>query len=95
MNYGQKRGAMSKDIIIIARHGKPALSRKVKLNWREYREWWKDYIEAALLPTHLASLKYVLKAGEPGRGLRGILVGRMVWKRIKRRASAQIICVMC
>jgi len=25
------------------RHGKPALSRKVRLNWREYREWWKRY----------------------------------------------------
>jgi len=34
---------MSIDTIIIARHGKPALSRKVKLNWLEYREWWKDY----------------------------------------------------
>ena len=34
---------MSIDIIIIARHGKPALSRKIKLNWREYRDWWKKY----------------------------------------------------
>ncbi len=34
---------MSKDIIIIARHGKPALSRKVRLTWREYRAWWKQY----------------------------------------------------
>jgi len=41
---------MSMDIIIIARHGKPALSRKVKLSWREYREWWKDYDAGGLLP---------------------------------------------
>ncbi len=34
---------MSHDIIIIARHGKPALSRKVRLTWREYREWWAKY----------------------------------------------------
>ena len=34
---------MSHDTIIIARHGKPALSRKVRLTWREYREWWKQY----------------------------------------------------
>ncbi len=32
-----------KDVIIIVRHGKPALSRKRQLTWREYREWWKDY----------------------------------------------------
>jgi broad specificity phosphatase PhoE len=34
---------MSHDIIIIARHGKPALSRKVQLTWREYRKWWTQY----------------------------------------------------
>jgi broad specificity phosphatase PhoE len=34
---------MSHDIIIIARHGKPALSRKVQLTWREYRKWWAKY----------------------------------------------------
>jgi len=39
---------MSHDIIIIARHGKPALSRKVKLTWREYRAWWKKYDEGGL-----------------------------------------------
>ena len=41
---------MSTDIIIIARHGKPALSRKVKLTWREYRLWWKDYDAGGILP---------------------------------------------
>ena len=39
---------MSKDTIIIARHGKPALSRKVQLTWREYRDWWKLYDEGGL-----------------------------------------------
>ena len=39
---------MSIDTIIIARHGKPALSRKVKLNWREYRMWWKEYDKGGL-----------------------------------------------
>ena len=34
---------MTNDIIIIARHGNPELSRKVRLNWREYREWWSKY----------------------------------------------------
>lgn len=34
---------MSEDTIILVRHGKPALSRKVKLTAREYREWWGQY----------------------------------------------------
>lgn len=51
---------MSQDIIIIARHGKPALSRKVKLTWREYRDWWKQYdlgglAEGQKVPKRLAA----------------------------------------
>lgn len=34
---------MQKDRIILVRHGKPALSRKVRLTWRGYREWWQKY----------------------------------------------------
>lgn len=33
----------TKDIIIIVRHGKPALSRKVWQDWREFRLWWQAY----------------------------------------------------
>lgn len=33
----------SKDVIVIVRHGKPALSRKVRLTWLEYRQWWTQY----------------------------------------------------
>ena len=52
---------MSHDTIIIARHGKPALSRKVQLTWREYREWWGQYdlgglAEKQKLPKKLKSL---------------------------------------
>jgi len=52
---------MSKDVIIIARHGKPALSRKVRLTWREYREWWGRYDQGGLaenqkIPKKLKSL---------------------------------------
>src|SRR5947199_5912185 len=44
--------------IILARHGEPALSRKVKLTAREYREWWALYEAGGLLagqspPEHL------------------------------------------
>lgn len=31
------------DTIILVRHGKPALSRKQALDWRGYREWWRQY----------------------------------------------------
>ncbi|HZZ87629.1 MAG TPA: histidine phosphatase family protein [Caulobacteraceae bacterium] len=29
--------------VILARHGKPALSRRCRLSASEYREWWADY----------------------------------------------------
>ncbi len=29
--------------VILARHGQPALSRRVRLSADEYREWWADY----------------------------------------------------
>ncbi|WP_236621585.1 phosphoglycerate mutase family protein [Asticcacaulis benevestitus] len=35
--------------ITLVRHGEPALSRRVKLDWRGYIEWWKKYDEAGLL----------------------------------------------
>lgn len=31
------------DTIVLARHGKPALSRNVYLNWREFKVWWQRY----------------------------------------------------
>jgi broad specificity phosphatase PhoE len=34
---------MERDVIVIVRHGKPALSRKVQLTWRGYRHWWEQY----------------------------------------------------
>jgi broad specificity phosphatase PhoE len=36
--------------IILARHGEPALSRKVKLNAQQYREFWATYEVLGLLP---------------------------------------------
>ena len=37
-DLGDRPGA-----IILARHGEPALSRKVRLNAEGYREWWATY----------------------------------------------------
>jgi broad specificity phosphatase PhoE len=36
--------------ITLARHGEPALSRKVRLSSREYREFWARYEVGGLLP---------------------------------------------
>lgn len=41
------------DTIILVRHGKPALSRKVRLTWQEYRDWWVRYDEGGLKPDQL------------------------------------------
>ncbi len=38
------------DVIILARHGEPDLSRQVRLNWRGYKYWWRLYDEAGLKP---------------------------------------------
>lgn len=37
-------------VITLARHGEPALSRKIRLNGAEYREWWGRYELGGLLP---------------------------------------------
>lgn len=36
--------------IVLARHGEPALSRKVRLNARQYRDFWDTYEITGLLP---------------------------------------------
>jgi len=36
-------------VIVLARHGEPALSRKVLLTSRGYRDWWARYEEGGLL----------------------------------------------
>jgi broad specificity phosphatase PhoE len=45
--------------ITLARHGEPALSRKIRFNAPAYGEWWARYEEGGLLPgqTPPASLK--------------------------------------
>ncbi len=52
--------------IVLARHGEPALSRKVRLSSREYKEWWALYEAGGILagqspPEHL--VKAAAKAG--------------------------------
>ncbi len=40
----------SRGTIFLVRHGEPALSRRVKLSAREYREWWDRYEVGGLKP---------------------------------------------
>jgi broad specificity phosphatase PhoE len=52
--------------IVLARHGEPALSRKVRLSAQQYREFWAKYEILGILPgqtppAHLAA--FVEKAG--------------------------------
>ncbi len=37
-------------VIVLARHGEPALSRKVKLTSRQYADWWALYEVGGILP---------------------------------------------
>lgn len=37
------------DVIVLARHGEPDLSKQVRLNWRGYKYWWRLYDEAGLV----------------------------------------------
>ena len=37
-------------MIVLARHGEPALSRKVRLTAREYRDWWALYEAGGIVP---------------------------------------------
>ncbi len=38
-------------MIVLARHGRPALSREVTLSAKEYRHWWALYEEGGIVPT--------------------------------------------
>ncbi len=55
---------MSTDQIVIIRHGKPALSRRVRLDWRGYREWWKQYDAGGLAPDQKIPAKVKKDAAE-------------------------------
>lgn len=40
--------------IVIARHGEPALSRRIKLSASGYRRWWAAYEEGGIVDPHKA-----------------------------------------
>ncbi|WP_395670980.1 histidine phosphatase family protein [Phenylobacterium sp.] len=52
--------------IILARHGEPALSRKVRLNADEYREFWASYEVLGLKPGQTPPQSLLRLVGECG-----------------------------
>lgn len=52
------------DTIILVRHGKPALSRKVRLTWKEFRDWWILYDEGGIKPGQKPPKKVIQFARE-------------------------------
>ncbi len=70
--------------VILARHGEPALSRRVLLTWEGYRDWWSRYEAGGL------------KAGQtPPPGLVAMAVeADAVYSSTRERArqSAEAIC---
>lgn len=52
------------DTIILVRHGKPALSRKVRLTWQEFRDWWIRYDEGGIKAGQLPPKRVIKWAKE-------------------------------
>jgi broad specificity phosphatase PhoE len=69
--------------IVLARHGEPALSRKVKLSADEYREFWARYEIGGLLPGQIPP---AMLAGFVDRC--GVLVAST---RLRAIESAQVL----
>jgi broad specificity phosphatase PhoE len=46
---GSSQQRLATGIIVLARHGEPALSRKVHLNAAGYRRWWDVYEDGGIL----------------------------------------------
>lgn len=75
---------MATGAIILARHGRPALSRKVMLSARDYRRWWGDYEVLGLRPDQVApdGLKAL------ARGARAVVAST----RKRSIETAEIVC---
>jgi hypothetical protein len=52
--------------ITLARHGEPDLSRKVRLNAREYRKWWATYEGVGIVAGQSPPPKLLQTAGAAG-----------------------------
>ncbi len=48
-SIGAARAVPATGAITLVRHGEPALSRRVRLDWKGYVAWWANYDKAGLL----------------------------------------------
>lgn len=62
----ERRLAARPGAVILARHGEPALSRRVRLNAAGYRRWWASYEEGGLLHGQTPPPELVSAAGKAG-----------------------------
>lgn len=53
--------------IVLARHGKSALSRRIWLSAAQYRDWWARYDQLGLDPGSAPSARFTAAAGEADR----------------------------
>lgn len=53
--------------IVLARHGKSALSRRVWLSAAQYRDWWARYDQLGLDPVSVPPARFVAMAAEADR----------------------------
>ncbi|HXQ45507.1 MAG TPA: histidine phosphatase family protein, partial [Caulobacteraceae bacterium] len=60
------KGAKEAGTIVLARHGEPALSRKVRLSSKDYVEWWAVYEETGLVPGQIAPEALIAHAEAAG-----------------------------
>lgn len=49
MTTEPSQGPVSQGWVMLARHGEPALSRKIRLDAAGYRRWWAEYEEGGIL----------------------------------------------
>jgi broad specificity phosphatase PhoE len=59
-------GATTAGTIVLARHGEPDLSRKVRMSAAEYVEWWASYEETGLAPGQVAPTALIAHADSAG-----------------------------
>lgn len=59
-----KRAAPRAGSIIIARHGKPDIDRRVRIDWRGYVEWWDQYNASGLLPNQASRRERLIEIGK-------------------------------
>jgi len=70
--------------VILARHGEPALSRRVMLSAAEYRRWWARYEEGGLKPGQTPPANLVASADAAGKVFSST--------RERSKESARAIC---